>query len=99
MAASGPTQQQLEKWAETRSKGAVRFILVYGVLGWGLTTGLLFSVFSSFLFQRSFTEILGLAMIIFPLGGVAWGWVMWWLSERNWKRFEAEIDTLDPRSG
>lgn len=99
MAQPQPTQEQLDKWVATRDKGPVRFILIYGVLGWGLTTALLFSVISSFIGPRTFSEILGLAMIIFPLGGVAWGWMMWWLSERNWRRYQAEMETLDERNG
>ncbi len=31
----------MEKWAKTREKGKQRFVLVNGVLGWGVTTAIL----------------------------------------------------------
>ncbi len=40
---------KLEKWASIREKGKQRFVLVYGVLGWGVSTGLLWSILMAFI--------------------------------------------------
>ena len=76
-----------EKWAKTSKLGRTRFVWRYGVFGWGVTTAIVFSLilgiqngWDGFLFQ------LIPALIIFPLGGILWGRIMWKLLEsRNAK--------------
>lgn len=77
----------MEKWAKTREKGKQRFVLVNGVLGWGVTTAILWSVLmeiiepSQSIWVRPIT-----ALIIFPIAGVAFGHLMWNKSEKAYEK-------------
>lgn len=37
-----------EKWAKFRERGRSRFVWLYGVLGWGVSTAILFSLWNGF---------------------------------------------------
>jgi hypothetical protein len=66
-----------KRWEQIRKGGAMRFVLVWGVLYWGVVTGLLFSVMRALLGSASFLESLRWSIVIFPLGGVLFGASMW----------------------
>jgi uncharacterized membrane protein YhdT len=59
-------------------RGRVSFTLRYGVIGWGISTALVFALYQGF-FQgwESFPRWLGLSLMIFPIGGWFWGVMMW----------------------
>lgn len=60
------------------AQGRTRFILTRGVLGWGLTTGVLWSILMTFAMEGwSLWATLPLALIVFPIGGYFWGAFMW----------------------
>ena len=62
-------------------------MLVNGMLGWGVTTGVVWT-FLSWLstpnFNLKFT--LSLALVLFPIGGLGWGWYVWRASEQEFLR-------------
>jgi hypothetical protein len=73
-----------ETWAKSRALGRGRFVLLYGVLGWGIPTAILFVLircyqdgWNSFLFH------LISALVLFPLGGILVGHSMWKRLERR----------------
>ena len=77
------------KWAVVRERGRGRYILVSGVLGWGIWTAVLWS----FLMSRgehgkSFLFNLAFAIVGFPLGGWAWGAWMWSSMERRYRAWQ-----------
>lgn len=61
-----------------------RFIVLYGVLGWGLSTAVLFLLANRFVFGETVTwsSVPG-ACATFMLAGIAWGWWVWRFRERN----------------
>lgn len=59
------------------SKGKWNYIIFHGVIGWGVTTAVLFSLLQSFTGEANFLEVLGPSLLLFPLGGVGWGAFMW----------------------
>ena len=81
----GPVEQNMQRWETLRSKGMPSFILRYGVLGWGLTTGILFLlyVWSPLSTEpEPFSWLLMVRVLVsFPIGGIVWGYVMWLFSE------------------
>jgi len=73
------------KWERTRAKGRTRFVLVFGVLFWGVLVAIFFSLAMGALVPGSqFGLILGLALIFFPIGGIFWGLSVWRLTERKY---------------
>jgi hypothetical protein len=80
-----------EKSDKIRKLGRGKFVLRYGVLGWGISTAILFSLIMGFTEGwDGFVFKLIPALIIFPLGGFVWGRLMWAFLERTDKRAVSE---------
>lgn len=87
-------QRKFEKWERTRSKGKWNFIIKYGVVFWGLLTAVLCSLFISLVLRKaSFFEILPLSLVLFPIGGIAWGLAMWNYTEKIYHKQKTINDT------
>ncbi len=81
------TERQAEKWAATRAKGRSRYILLFGVLGWGLTMVVLWTALMvADLGWSSLPVLLPVAAIAFPCGGYLWGATMWYFAERAYSK-------------
>jgi len=87
--------RQRRKWEKTRTIGKRRFVWTRGVLIWGFTTGILWTVMSYYLegdFQYSFdnnADILRrllLSLVAFSFIGYFWGCYVWQVSERRYNR-------------
>ena len=99
---------KLEKWQKLRAKGKWNYILIYGVLGWGVGTGILFSlvfplVINAMFFKVPFLPVFALSIVVFPLGGVAWGYWMWiycekvyWEAKASEQAFAIGAEKPDP---
>ncbi|QWU15322.1 hypothetical protein SAMN04487895_10814 [Paenibacillus sophorae] len=85
-------QKQRMKWEQLRSKGKKNFIIYKGILGWGIPTAILFTLFMSFMenysliFDKSFVEFFIIAIILFPAGGIVFGLWVWNWTERIYMR-------------
>ena len=62
---------------QRKSIGRTRFILYFGVLGFGLLSATLFVSLSLDTKEDLSTAQIVIPFIAFPLSGVAWGAVMW----------------------
>lgn len=73
------TEQELQaqRLERTIAQGRTRFILVRGVLGWGVTTAVLWSVLMATSEGWSPWSTLPTALALFPIGGYFWGAFMW----------------------
>jgi hypothetical protein len=78
------SQSDSEKWAKFSKLGRTQYVLRYGVLGWGVSTAILFALIQGYLHGwDGFLFQLIPALILFPLGGILWGRYMWKLLERT----------------
>lgn len=77
---------RFSKWKEIRKRGFYRFILVRGVLGWGLGAALLYSILMWLVSDQDIHRLLLLALVLFPPGGLVWGAIMWWFIERKYRQ-------------
>ncbi len=70
-------KNSLDKWNKIINNGKKKFILKYGVLGWGFTTGIVYTIINYFTEQpiiiKEFIFISSITLIIFPLLGILWG--------------------------
>ena len=81
--------KSIKKWEVMRAKGITRFILVRGVLGWG---GIMFIL--GLLFRRQSSPLTVHWILTFAyttaIAGVAFGWLVWVVLERKYKKFIAQ---------
>ena len=66
-----------------------QYVFRFGFLGWGIPTAILFTLIQSYrLGSDGFLFQLIPALIIFPLGGILFGRIMWWMMQRIAKAAE-----------
>lgn len=72
-------------WESIRRGGRRRYILLRGVLGWGWPVALLSTIISQVIWSAPgpFVGRLGLALLVFSFGGIAFGAFMWARGERR----------------
>lgn len=85
------TKKELDAWREVRAKGRRSFILKRGVLFWGLFMAVSMAIFQVLIDDAPFQwgallRQLGINLIIYPIGGYAWGAWMWWYMDRRYRR-------------
>ncbi len=78
----------MERWRETRARGLLRFLAIYGAafgLAFFVVTDLVFPALLSEPRPDTATFVRDAAIYVFVLGP-AFGGVMWWLNERAYAR-------------
>ena len=81
----------LARWEATRRRGPWRFILLRGVLLWGLGCGLLFGLLSASAFpQAPAAQRWALSLSLFPLGGLVLGALLWRTHERTYRALKKD---------
>ncbi|MFD1007484.1 MULTISPECIES: hypothetical protein [Oceanisphaera] len=75
-----------DKLGLTVQKGMLRFVLVIGVLGWGIPTAILFSIIQHFTGTPQTINIVALSLVLFSVGGLFWGATMWWFVKSQYKK-------------
>ena len=80
-------KKKFEKWEKIREKGKWDYIIKYGVLVWGIGTAIAYSIIMHQINKgTSFLVTLGLSLVLFPLGGIAWGYFMWCYMEKAYQK-------------
>ena len=83
------SKSKLEQLAKIRAMGRRKFVLYYGVLGWGVSTAILFAGLEAHSKGFGyFLPSLAAALVLYPLAGIVWGRFMWWYFERMSNRAE-----------
>lgn len=79
-------KDKFEKWQKIREKGKWNYIIIYGVLLWGISTAILFSIIFPLIKGETSWLIFPLSLVIFPIGGMGWGCSMWLYMENAYKK-------------
>ncbi|MGY0798829.1 hypothetical protein ACW7G0_07235 [Lysobacter sp. A286] len=76
--------EQLEKWKETRQKGMLRFVLVNGVLAYGL----IMFIVMTFVVHRDKLSVnfVWISAMVWSIGGALFGVLMWIINERKFHK-------------
>jgi hypothetical protein len=62
-------------WEKTRAKGMAHFIIVRGILGWGLPTGLLVPLIHHLFFHSYYSmREATVSIIVYALAGISFGY-------------------------
>src|SRR5690348_10302182 len=79
----------LQRWHASRAQGQWRYILVSGVLSWGLP---MFVAMTFFVSRPPVItpRLLCVSAVLWLLGGAAFRGFVWLLSERRYKRLTAD---------
>jgi len=79
------------RWKTVRVQGKKQFVLKTGVLGWGITTGVLWAIMMSLTVNAGrFIPTLITALITFPIGGYFYGAWLWDDSEKKYLKYIEE---------
>jgi hypothetical protein len=74
------------RWQSIRRGGRRRYVLLHGALGWGWPVAFFYTLISQVLWSPPgpFLGRLGIALVVFSVGGVAFGASIWSLCERRY---------------
>lgn len=74
----------LEKWQQTRALGMKRFILMNGVLSWGMP---MFVVMTFFVRRADLSPtMIAISALVWAIGGALFGATMWFIAERQYRK-------------
>ena len=74
-------------------RGKARYIVLNGVVGWGVSTAAAFSAWNWYTHGSLKPVEVAVTFIVFPLGGIVWGNVMWGILKNQYvglRRREAD---------
>ena len=79
--------KDLRRWEEMRKKGKRNFVLVNGLLAWGLP---MFAVMTFFLNKKSerplTAGLIAISAVLWAIGGLCFGLTIWTISERKYQK-------------
>ena len=88
-------KEEYKRWSKIREKGKLRYILKYGILFWGIPTGIIAGIIINFLemgFSLSvfkqiefYSELIARMLFFGLFGGPLYGIITWIGKERKWK--------------
>jgi len=72
------------QWEAVRAKGKLRFLIVQGLLCWGLPMALVMTGYLHLLKKQPLDLTLKLTVPIFLIGGLLWASVLWFFLDRKY---------------
>ena len=89
MGLSAMSDAEASEWAGIKQRGCGRHVLMVGVLGWGIPTGVgaaaLMSLFGA---PGPFLGRLVLTVAVFTVGGIVYGRTQWAHNQRRYEAWE-----------
>ena len=75
---------ELERWSVLRAKGKLRYVLLHGLLAYGLP---MFLVMTFFVRPEPRTPVLiAISAALWAAGGLVFGLIMWHINERRYRK-------------
>ncbi len=84
-----------DRLARIVAGGKKRFILRYGVLGWGMPCAVLFAAWTYYSETNVGVMDIVFLFIIFPVGGIAWGASMWRFLKKRHDKAMADVGKIE----
>lgn len=81
---------ELQKLDALLAKGKWYFILVFGVLYWGMLVSFMVALIHYFILGDPFWAELQRALYIYPIGGILFGWFAWVQIHRKRDKLRAQ---------
>jgi hypothetical protein len=77
-------ERRLRRWERVRAAGMKRFIILWGVIGVGVPSALIFFALTIWRNQQGIgmgAATLVMSLVVFPAGGIFMGYIMWVMCE------------------
>ena len=71
--------------------GKWRFILLHGVLGWGISTAFFIYLIDHFLMNTQLINSFSQALLIYPAAGLLFGLIMWTMIKNEYSKMFADL--------
>jgi len=88
--------KDVQRWEETRRKGKLNYILVNGLLAWGLP---MFVVMTFFVLRKKDEplrlDMVAISAVLWTIGGLAFGLSIWTVSEKKYQKYLRESQPKD----
>jgi hypothetical protein len=78
--------KEIEQWQKTREKGLVRFILITGILSYGLPLFVVLNFMEPPKMPLSITDLIVTLLICAVAGGSAFGYILWVVQEKRYRK-------------
>ncbi len=78
--------KEIEQWQKTREKGMVRFILLTGILSYGLPLFVVLNYMNPPKMPLSITDLIVTLLICAVAGGSAFGYILWVVQEKRYRK-------------
>ena len=77
------TKPHMDRWARVRVRGKKRYFWLSGVIGWGISMGILVGAINR-LGGTSWVQSAS-SLVLLPIGGYFWDFFMWHWMERRFR--------------
>jgi hypothetical protein len=64
------------------------YVIVYGVLGWGISTTFLITLIQTYICGSPFIEQISIALVIYPISRLAFGLIMWMVASNYYNKLK-----------
>jgi hypothetical protein len=92
------TPKAIERWIETRKRGKWNYVLMHGVLAWGIP---MFAVMTFVVNKREDRPLtpgmIAISAALWAVGGLCFGLAMWAVNERSYRKHLASQGENTPR--
>ncbi|WP_133406538.1 hypothetical protein [Parashewanella tropica] len=86
------TKEEMEAWESTRDKGMLKYVLINGLLAWGLPMFIAMA-FMTRPFAEGFTSKAAIVhYVVWPLAGLLFGLVTWYIAQFRYKKAAKSIN-------
>lgn len=77
---------QLRKLEQKLNKGKLYYVVVHGILGWGIPTAVLFCLVQQVTGVQQTLHTIARALVMFPLSGILFGLFVWLFLKRQYNK-------------
>jgi len=85
---------KLNKWERIRARGKMRYVIIHGVISWGIPAAILTSVITTLWetktlkFNSEFVSDLLISLVVFPIFGIVFGLWTWHIFDSKFPKNE-----------
>ncbi|WP_108946470.1 hypothetical protein [Shewanella halifaxensis] len=79
-------KEEMKAWESTRSKGMLKYILINGLLAWGLPMFIAIAFMNKPFAEGITSKAAIVHCVVWPLAGLVFGAITWYISQFRYKK-------------